>query len=145
VPLAWVVIVVNADGRAERCTAIGAAHEHHVSRASSERLNARQHVNVIVRRGAGVIYRKERLPIQTAWVDSSTNQVATHVNRRDLIKNRRLISKLRIAGTRAPKVKSFATDVEIAVAIYVKRSVYRFVRDIDRALPCDAGIGRTVE
>jgi hypothetical protein len=92
-----------------------------------------------------MIYRKKRLSVEASGINSSTSQVATHVNRSNLIKNRDLVSKLRIAGTRAPKVRSFAADVEIAVAIYVKRSVYRLVRDIDRALPCDAGIGRTVE
>lgn len=144
-PFARVVVVVNSDGRAERCTAIGAAHEHHVSRASSGRLNARQHVNVIVRRGTRMIHCKKSLPIKAAWVDPATNQIAAHINRSDLIKNRDLVSKLRIARTRAPKVKSFAADVEIAVAVYIKRSVYRLVRDIDRCLPRDSGIGRTVE
>ena len=73
-PFARVVVVVNSDGRAERCTAIGAAHEHHVGRASSGRLNARQHVNVIVRRGTGMIHCKKSLPIKAAWVDPATNQ-----------------------------------------------------------------------
>ena len=92
-----------------------------------------------------MVYCKKRLSIESSRIDSATNQVAAHVNRRDLIKHWRLISKLRIAGTRTTKVKSFASDVEIAVAIYVKRSVYRLVRDIDRALPGDSGISRTVE
>jgi len=144
-PFARVVVVVNSDGRAERCTAVSAAREHHISCASSGRLNARQHVNVIVRRGTRMIHCKKSLPIQAAWVDPAANQMAAHINWSDLIKNRDLVSKLRIARTRAPKVRSFAADVEIAVAIYVKRSVYRLVRDIDRALPCDSGIGRTVE
>jgi hypothetical protein len=144
-PLARVTIVVDRHRRAEGCTAVGAAGKHHIGRAPAEGLNARQHVNVIVRRGTRMIHCKKSLPIQAAWVDPAANQVATHINRSDLIKNRDLVSKLRIAGTRAPKVRSFAADVQIAVAIYVKRSVYRLVRDIDRALPCDSGIGRTVE
>jgi hypothetical protein len=144
-PLAWVVIVVNSDGRAERCTAIGAAHEHHVGCASSGRLNACQHVNIIIRSSAGMIYRKKRLSVETSGIDSAANQVAAHINRSDLIKNRNLVFKLRIARTRASKVESFAADVEIAVAVYIKRSVYRLVRDIDRRFPRDSGIGRTVE
>jgi hypothetical protein len=64
-----------------------------------------------------MIHCKKSLPIQAAWVDPAANQIAAHINRSDLIKSRDLVSKLRIAGTRAPKVKSFATDVEIAVAI----------------------------
>jgi hypothetical protein len=131
-PFARVVVVVNSDRRAERCTAVSAAREHHVSRASSGRLNARQHVNVIVRRGTRMIYRKKRLSVEASGINSSTSQVATHVNRSNLIKNRDLVSKLRIARTRAPKVESFAAYVEIAVAVYIKRSVYRLVRDIDR-------------
>ena len=106
VPLARVVIVVNSDRRAESCTAIGAAHEHHVSRASSGRLNARQHINVIVRRCTRMIHCKKSLPIQAAWVYPATNQVAAHINRSDLIKNRDLVPELRIARTRATKVKS---------------------------------------
>ena len=145
VPLARVVVVVNSDGRAEGCAAVGAASEHHVGRASSGRLNARQHVNVVVRRGTRMVHCKKCLPIQASWIDPAASQIAAHVNRGDLIKNRGLVSKLRIARTRAPKIESFATDVEVAVAINIERAENGLVRDINWRLPCDSCIGRTVE
>jgi hypothetical protein len=56
-PFASVVIVVDPHGRAESRAAIGAADEHHVGGAPSGRLNASQHVNVVVGGGPGMIYR----------------------------------------------------------------------------------------
>jgi hypothetical protein len=57
-----------------------------------------------------------------------------------------LIAELRIARTGAPKpAKSFTADVEVAVAVHVESSEYRLVRNIDRRLPCNSGVSRTVE
>src|SRR5947207_240265 len=43
------------------------------------------------------------------------------------------------------KSESFAAHVEIAVAVHVERSKYRLVGNVDRRLPRDSGVGRTVE
>src|SRR4030095_16341026 len=144
-PFAWVGIVVHPNGRAEGCAAIRAANEHHIGGAPAGRLNACQHVNVIVGGGPGMVPREHTLPIECPWIDAAANQVPAHVNGSYLVKHRCLVPKLRIARTRASKIEPFATHVETAVAIHIKRSEYGLVRNIDWRLPCDSGVGRTVE
>ena len=144
-PLARVVIVVDGHRRAESRAAIGAANEHHIGGAPARRLNACQHVNVIVGGGPGVIHPKETLSIESAGIDPTANKVAAHVNLSKLIENWRLVAVLRVARAGAPKHVPFTADIEVAVTVHIKRSEYRLVRNIDLRLPCHSGVGRTVE
>jgi hypothetical protein len=130
-PLARVSIVVDRYGRAKGCAAIGAASEHYVGSAPAGWLHAGQHIDVIVGGGTRMVYCKETLSIQSTRIDPTAHKVTTHVNRSVLIKDWCLVAKLRIARARATKVESFTTDVEVAVAIHIKRSEYGLVRDIN--------------
>ena len=62
-----------------------------------------------------------------------------------LIKSWCLVSDLRITRTSAVKRVALPANVEIAVAIHIQRSENGLVRDVKWRLPCDSGIGRTVE
>jgi hypothetical protein len=60
VPLILGWVVIDPVWRAEGQSAVCAAHKHHVSPiALAWRLNARQHVNVVVRGSAGSVDRQE--------------------------------------------------------------------------------------
>ena len=55
-------IVIDPTRRAESLASICAAREHHVTtRGSAGRLNARKHVNIVVRARAGTIHRQKNL------------------------------------------------------------------------------------
>ena len=92
-----------------------------------------------------MVHRKETLPIQAAWINPAANKVAAHVNLGNLVKHRCLITNLCVARTGTVERESFAAHIEIALAVYIKSSVDRFVRNIDLWSPCNSGVGRTVE
>ena len=127
VPLARVDgIVVDPERRAKGLPVIGAAHKHHVGRVSPGRHHAGQHVNVIVSRAAGAINRQEQLSIQSCWIDSPATDVATHVDGGASVKSWRLARDLCIARALAKELaESFAADKQVAIGVYVQRSVYR--------------------
>src|SRR5438445_12267782 len=98
VPLARVDgIVVDPERRAKGLPVIGAAHKHHVGRASPGRHHAGQHVNVIVRGRAGSVNSQEQLSIESCWIDSPATEVATHVDWGYSVKSWCLAPDLRIA------------------------------------------------
>ena len=67
--------------------AVGAAHEHHVGRASPARHHTVQHVNVVVSRAAGVVNREEGLADYAAGINrAKIQQAATKVNSGVLVK-----------------------------------------------------------
>ena len=85
----WVVI--NPVRRAKSYSAVGAAREHYVCPGVEAcRLNARQHVNVVIGRAARTIHYQEALPCQAAWIDRVAEiETAAKVDLGDLIKGRR--------------------------------------------------------
>ncbi len=61
-PLVGRSIVVDPDGRAKACAAVGAARNHHIRPIAVTRWpHAGQHVNVIVGRSTGAINPQEYL------------------------------------------------------------------------------------
>ena len=63
-------IVIDAPRRAECAAAIGAAHEHHVAASRrTGRLNAREHVDVVIGAGAGTIDDEKNLPNQSFGIN----------------------------------------------------------------------------
>ena len=75
--------------RAKGLPAVGAAREHHVGAvAGAERYHTCQHVNVVVSRTAGTVHRHERLSTKSYSIYSALNEVATQVDRSNLVKSR---------------------------------------------------------
>src|SRR5947207_10442714 len=89
-------VVINLLRRAEGQAAVDTADKHHVGCAPTGWHDAGQHVNVVVRRSAGLIDCQEALAIQSIWIDSPTTKEATHFNRRASVKAWRLARDLRI-------------------------------------------------
>jgi len=113
-------IIVDPVRGAEGYSTIGAPNEHDVnSRAEPSRLQASEHVNVVVGTHARTIHRYEKLPIQSDWIDQVTaDNASAHTNLGDLVKRRRNCRVLRIGGTEAQKRAGKvgrAADEEIAV------------------------------
>ena len=77
-------IVIDPVRSAEGLSAVGAADKHDVAAGGEAgRLHARQHVNVIVRAGAGTVHRQENLPDQSAGIDRLAEiDVAAKIDRR---------------------------------------------------------------
>ena len=48
VPLIRKAVIINPVGRTEGLSIVGAAHKHHVGCASPGRLDAGQHINIVV-------------------------------------------------------------------------------------------------
>ena len=88
-----------------------------------------------------MVDRKKTLSGQSGWIDSPATEVATHVDRDYLIKSWCLVSDLRVARASAVKRAALPANVEVAVAIHIQRSENGLVRDVNRRLPCDSGIG----
>src|ERR1700757_977729 len=82
-------IVIDAPSRAECGAAIGAAHEHHVAASrKTGRLNAGQHVDVIIRVCAGTIDGEENLANQSFGIDRfAENNVAAEIYRSALVES----------------------------------------------------------
>src|SRR5262245_51187695 len=97
------VIIVNPMRCTERCPSIGAARKHHVRAIATERADTGHHVNVVVSGTAGAVDRKEDLASESAWIHSAAeNEVAAHVDCRDLVKRWRDSRVLRVARADAP-------------------------------------------
>ena len=123
-------IVIDFDRGAEGCSVIGAAHKHHVGRASSWRRNAGQHVNIVIGRSPRVINRQEQHSIQSRWIYSATREFAAQINLRYLVEDRRLIAELRVARAHTIKrAESFAADKEVSIGVDVECSVRRAIRE----------------
>src|SRR5437899_6221664 len=127
VPLARINrVVVDPERRAKGLPVVGAAHKHHVGRASPGRHHAGQHVNVIVSRAAGAINRQEQLSIQSCWIDSPAADVATHVDGGASVTSWLLAPDLCIARALAKELADcLAADKQAPIGFSVQRSVYR--------------------
>ena len=129
-------IVIHLDGCAKGCSSICAAHKHHVRCGSPRRRHTGQHVNVVVSRSTRVINRQEQHSIQSCWIYSATRQFPAHIDLRNLIKDWRLIAKLRVARAHTIKrAESFTAYKEVAIGVHVQRSVCGLVRNNDWRLP----------
>src|SRR5207253_7157243 len=124
------------------------AHNNYVRCAAPWRHDASQHVNVVVSRTTGAINRQEQLPVQSCRIDAAAAEDATHVDRGNLVKNRRLVPDLRIARADAVKhiVKvAFAAKKEISIRGHVQGSQIGRVRNSDGSLPGDPAISGSAE
>src|SRR5438874_6464270 len=146
-PLVWIDrIIVNPLRCTESGPSIGAARKHHVR--SAARADACYHVNVIIGGTAGAVDSKENLAGEPAWIHrAAKNQVAAHINRRDLVKSRRDTGVLCVGRPNAPEAAARipATDKKVAIARHIERSPLRRVGNADRSLPRCSAISRTTE
>src|SRR5215470_13819093 len=92
-----------------------------------------------------MINRQKTLSGESYTVDSALPEETTQVNRGYLVKSRCLTTDLRIARPSAVKRITFSANEKIAVRIDIQRSEYRTLRDIDRRLPRDSTIRRTLK
>jgi hypothetical protein len=118
-------VVIDPNRRAEGQSAICAAHKHHIGRSSARRLHACQHIDVVMTLTARMIDRQEQLTVEAGGIYRAAGEEAAHINRGNLIKNRRLIPDLRVARANAIKhvVKvAFAANKEISIRVDVQRS-----------------------
>src|ERR1043166_5405539 len=90
-------VVIDFTRRAEGDAAICAAHKHHVSCASTRRHDAGEHVNIVIRGGAGTVDGQEYHSIQTCWIDSPATDEPTHVDSGASVKSWRLATNLGVA------------------------------------------------
>jgi hypothetical protein len=135
-PFALVIaIVINPDWGAEGCAAIGAAHKHDFGEVVARREHAGKHVNVVISRTVRTVHGHECLSGQSYSIYSAAAQVATHVDRSDLIEGRRLASILRIARTKAIKLVRFSGHKQLTVGVHIEGSPLRRVGKIQRCLP----------
>jgi len=139
-------IIIDPVRRSERLAAVSATCEHHVGRASPARYDAGEHVNVVISSTTRTVNCQERLPAKPYSIYPALSQITTHVHWGHPVKRRRLVSDLRIAGTKAPKLVRFSAQKQIAVTIHVESSPLRRVRNINRSLPGNpAAISRPVK
>src|SRR5947207_433423 len=81
-------IIIDAVQSAETESAVGAAREHDVCPiVGAGRLDAGQHVNVVISGGAGTVDRQEQLPTKSYTIYSALNQTAAEADRNILIKS----------------------------------------------------------
>jgi hypothetical protein len=143
-PLVGRSIVVDPDGRAKACAAVGAARNHHIrSVAVTRRPHTGQCINVVVSRPAGTVNPQKLLADESSGIYVSANHAPTHVHRRNLVKGWRHTWVLRIGRADAPKTAAaiIAANEEVAVASYVKCSPTRRIRQAKRTLPGNPAIG----
>jgi hypothetical protein len=75
-----------------------------------------------------MIDRQEQLTVEARGIYRTAGEKAAHINRGNLIKNRRLIPELSVARANAVKhiVKvTFAAKKEISIRVDVQRSEFR--------------------
>ena len=147
-PLVRKTIVIDPERRAEGQPTVGAARKHHVGCASSGRLHACQHINVIVSRAAGAIDRQEHLPTKSYSIYPALNDGATEGKSSVSVECGRLPSNLRVARAFAAKRRARpnpTTNKKVAVRIHVERSKDRPVRNSDRRLPGHTAVSGTLE
>src|SRR6516164_5638629 len=90
-----------------------------------------------------MIDRQEQLTVETCGIYHAAGEETAHINRGNLIKNRRLIPKLRVARANAVKnivEVAFPAKKEISIRCDVQRSEFSQVRNSDRRLPGDPAI-----
>ena len=105
VPLAFVVgIIINADRCAEGDSAVGAPCQHYLRGALTIRHHAGQHVNIVVRRRPGAVYRDECLAAKSYAIDSALNKKTTQINLRILVKRWGLTPDLCIRRAKASEL-----------------------------------------
>ena len=140
-------IVIDPEWCAEGQSTVGAAHKHHIGRASSGRFHTGQHVDVIVGRATRAVDRQEQHPTKSYSIYSALNDGATQVNSGVLVKARCLTSVLRVARAHTAKCAPAypTTNKKVAVGIYIERSVYRRTGNRDGRLPGDAAVSGTLE
>ena len=82
-------IVIDPARRAEGLAAVCAAHKHHVTAGGSAGgLDAREHVNIVVRARAGTIHRQKNLPDQSFWIDRlARGDIAAEIDRGALVES----------------------------------------------------------
>jgi len=142
-PLVGRSIVVDPDGRAEACAAVGATRNHHIRSVTVTRWPyAGQCINVVVSRPAGTVNPQELLACQSSGIDVPSNQATAKTNSRDLIKGWSHTRVLRIGRADAPEAASaiIAANKKITVAGYVKCSPTRRIRQAKGTLPGNPGI-----
>ena len=130
-------IVVDPLRGTERLSAVGAAHEHHVgSGVEAGRYHARQHVNIIIRTGAGTVRRQEKLPNQSRWIYRfAETKDAANVDRGALVETGCNAPVFRIGRANAPnlvRVYIYSANKEDAVRVHIGRSPLRGVGNVDR-------------
>ena len=120
-------VVVDPNRHAEGQSAVCAAHKHHIGRGSARRLHACQHVDVVIALAARMIDCQKQLTVEPCGIYHAAGEDAAHINRGNLIKNRRLIPELRVARANAVKhiVKvAFPAKKEISIRCDVQRSEF---------------------
>ena len=140
-------IVIDPEWCAEGQSTVGAAHKHHIGRASSGRFHTGQHVDVIVSRTARAIDRQKRLSTKSYSIYSALNDGATQVNSSVSVKGRCLASDLRVAGANAVKrcAPAPTTNKHAAIGIHVEGSIFSRIGNSDRRLPGDPAICGALE
>src|SRR6202040_880104 len=143
-------IVVHTNRRAERSSAVRAAHKHYVgSSEEAGRLHAGEHVNIVIGARPRPVHRHVNLPGQSFGIYRVAGiYVATQVDGRGVIKGRRYGRVLCVAGTDAPNLVRggiHAANEQIAVRIHVERAPNRRVRNKNRIHPRDPAVSRTAE
>src|SRR5438876_11861822 len=142
-------VVVDPEGSAERLSAVGAAHEHHVGPlVGAGRPQAGKHVNIVVSTGAGAVHRQEYLSCKSSWIDRCPElYAAAEIDVSNLIKSWRDVPVLCVARANAVKLvpKIPTADKKIAVGVHVECPPYGRVGNIDRTYPGHAAVGGTAE
>ena len=124
---------------------MGAPYKHYISGASSRWHHAREHVDVVIRRATGVIDCQEQHPGKPHAIDSTATENATHVDGCYLVKNRCLITDLRVARPNTIKGVPFSAYKNLAVRVHIERTVHRPVGNTDWTLPGYSAVGRALE
>lgn len=138
-------VVVDPDRCAKGQPAIGAARKHYVSCAAAARLHAGKHINIIVSRAAGPIYRDERLSTKSYPIYSALDEVAAQVNVSDLIKSRRDVRILCIRRANAVKRGPSSGKKKVAVRVHIECSSIGRVGNVNWRLPGYSGVDRAIE
>jgi len=141
-------IVIDANRCAEGESAVGAPREHYLRGALAIRQHTGQHVNIVVCRRPGTVYRDECLAAKSYAIDSALKKTAAQIYLRALIKRWCHAWVLRIAGANAPERAAevgCTANKKVAVTSHVECPPYRSIRDVKRALPRGSPINRTAE
>ena len=105
VPLALMVgIIIDTNRCVEGESAIGAPCQHYLRGGLTTRLYTRQHVNIVVCRRPGAVYRDECLAAKSYAIDSALKKKAAQINLSILIKRRCLASDLCIRRAKASEL-----------------------------------------
>ena len=94
-----------------------------------------QHVNIVICRRSGTVYRDKCLATKSYAIDSALNKKAIQINQSILVKSYCRISVLRVAGAKTSELplKSEPPMKQIAIGIDVQRSSIGIVWNINRS------------